>query len=138
MQKLQKDNKRTGPDDLRKKRPKKTIADTIRTEFSKTGDLEEPDTKVGMNGVSTTAFLSSALLTAIGFCLKGGFFREHDLSTLFQGLISFFLQFLMALLLIVCGVVIFQVIKDSKASDRNLSIYWCVLIAAVVLLIILL
>jgi len=138
MQKTKNDSGPARADDLRKKRPKRTAADTIRTEFSKTGDFQEPDAKTGINGVSTTAFLSSALLLTIGFCLKDGFFRKYDLSTLFQGLLFFFLQFLMALLLIVCGVVIFQTISDSKASQRNLTVYWCVLIASVILLIVLL
>lgn len=138
MQRTKNDSRPTSSKDLRKKRPKKTAVDTIREEFGKTGDFEEPDAKAGINGISTTAFLSSSLLVDIGFCLKDGFFQKFDLSTLFQGLIFFFLQFLMTLLLIVCGVVIFQTVKDSKASKRNLTIYWCVLIAAVTVLIVLL
>ena len=44
-----------------------------------------------------------------------------------------FNTFLLALLLIVSGVVIFQTIHDSKASGRNLKIYWIVLISSCLL-----
>lgn len=76
MQRTKNDSRPTSSKDLRKKRPKKTAVDTIREEFGKTGDFEEPDTKAGINGISTTAFLSSSLLVDIGFCLKDGFFRN--------------------------------------------------------------
>lgn len=111
---------------------KKALKEKLRTELEKTGEFREPDAKSGISGVSTTAFLSSALLTAIGFGIRDGFFRKYTLDSIISGIFMFFLNFLLALLLIVSGVVIFQTIQDSKAPGRNLKIYWIVLVLSVV------
>lgn len=122
------------PTNTGRKNPKqsKSLKEKIRTELEKTGQFQEPDAASGISGVSTTAFLSSALLTAIGFGIRDGFFREYTLDSMVSGVFMFFLNFLLALLLIVSGVVIFQTIHDSKASGRNLKIYWIVLILSVI------
>ena len=111
---------------------RKSLKEKIRTGLEETGQFQEPDAASGISGVSTTAFLSSALLTAIGFGIRDGSFREYSLESLAKGLFLFFLNFLLALLLIVSGVVIFQTIHDSKAPGRNLKIYWIVLILSVI------
>ena len=138
MFKLQKRTHFPGSNDLQRKRPKPSVTDTIREEFNKTGNIPDPDAESGINGVSTTAFLSSAFLITIGFCLKDGFFKKYNAFSLFQGFVFFFLRFLMTLLLLVLGIVIFQTILDSKNPGRNQSIYWCILTVTVVLLIVLL
>lgn len=109
---------------------KKSLVTKVRTELQKTGDFQEPDSSSGISGIPTTAFLSSALLTAIGFGIRDGFF--HKCSSLPLGLLLFFLNFLLALVLIVSGIVIFQTIRDSKSGHRNLKIYWVLLILGVI------
>lgn len=117
---------------------KESLTDQVRSGLQETGPYQEPDAKSGISGISTTAFISSAMLTAIGFGLRDGFFHSYTTQTMLRGVVLFFLDVLLALILIVSGVVIFQTIKDSKASQRNLKIYWTILILAAVILIALL
>lgn len=117
---------------------KESLTDQVRSGLQETGPYQEPDAKSGISGISTTAFISSAMLTAIGFGLRDGFFHSYTTQTMLRGVVLFFLNVLLALVLIVSGVVIFQTIKDSKASRRNLRIYWFILILAAVILIALL
>lgn len=117
---------------------KESLTDQVRSGLQETGPYQEPDAKSGISGISTTAFISSAMLTAIGFGLRDGFFHSYTTQTMLRGVVLFFLNVLLALVLIVAGVVIFQTIKDSKASRRNLKIYWTILILAAVTLIALL
>lgn len=117
---------------------KESLTDQVRSGLQETGPYQEPDAKSGISGISTTAFISSAMLTAIGFGLRDGFFHSYTAQTILRGVVLFFLNVLLALVLIVAGVVIFQTIKDSKASRRNLKIYWTILILAAVILIALL
>lgn len=127
---MQNSSEKSDPIRSERKEPAQTkpFREKLRTELEKTGGFREPEEKSGISGVSTTAFLSSALLTAIGFGIRDGFFRAYSLNSILSGIFMFFLNFLLALLLIVSGVVIFQTILDSKASRRNLTIYWIVLI----------
>ena len=113
---------------------KESLTDQVRSGLQETGPYQEPDAKSGISGISTTAFISSAMLTAIGFGLRDGFFHSYTTQTMLRGVVLFFLNVLLALVLIVAGVVIFQTIKDSKASRRNLKIYWTILILAAVTL----
>lgn len=117
---------------------KESLPEKMRNGLEKTGNFQEPDSKSGISGISTTSFISSALLTAIGFGLRDGFFQKFNSGNMLTGILLLIVNVFLALILIVSGVVIFQTIADSKKSDRNIRIYWLVLMLVALALILVL